>query len=190
MGIKKQPGPYRMNQEHLLPRFAPVTKTAVGSAPQPDKALIDRDSAGGKARTGWRRADSPRAVSREKPARGSLFARWARQLSGRGHVEMLPEAPPAVAPRVQTELSLDAVKVVRNDLTDCDFEVIATGGKSSNPFRDPKSASSQPRAFGMVWRRLNAGLLRQAAIDFTIVQKQRGKLLSQAGHGDGSAGGS
>ena len=28
MGIKKEPGPYRMNQEHLLPKFVAAHKTA------------------------------------------------------------------------------------------------------------------------------------------------------------------
>jgi len=73
---------------------------------------------------------------------------------------------------VQTEFSLERVKVVRNDLTDSDFELAS------------KAGPRQP--LGMVWNRLSARLLRQAAQEFNLAQKQRGKLLTQAGDGRGT----
>jgi hypothetical protein len=154
MGIKKQPGPYRMNQEHLLPNFAPVHKAA----------------AAGRSPKGF-------------------LTRWVTQF-GRKRQRRGCSAPAPGARHVQTELSLDTVKVVRNDLSDCDFEVISTVRPAAGPLADGKPAGSQRRVLGMVWNRLSAHLLRQAASDFNLVQKERGKLLSQAGHGNGGAGGS
>jgi hypothetical protein len=84
---------------------------------------------------------------------------------------------------VQGELSLNAIKVIRNDLSDSDFDVIASAKQSTI---SPTAAANGPRpGLGMVWNRLSARLLRQAALDFSAVQKERGKLLSQAGHGGG-----
>ena len=73
---------------------------------------------------------------------------------------------------------LAGVKVVRNDLKDSDFELVAlpsgAGGASTQ-------ASGRPGTVGVVWNRLSARLLRQAVQDFNVVQKERGKLLSSAG---------
>lgn len=154
MGIKKQPGPYRMSQEHLLPKFAPVHKRAsAGTATQ------------------------------------GFLMRWATRFGRKGQRRGCSVPAPG-GRHVQTELSLDTVKVVRNDLSDCDFEVVSTVRQAAGPLADGKPAGSQRRVLGMVWNRLSAGLLRQAASDFSLVQKERGKLLSQAGHGNGGAGGS
>jgi hypothetical protein len=154
MGIKKQPGPYRMSQEHLLPKFAPVHKPA---------------SAGTSTK--------------------GFLMRWATQFGRKGQRRGC-SAPAPGGQHVQTELSLDTVKVVRNDLSDCDFEIISTVRQAAGPLADGKPAGPQGRVLGMVWNRLSARLLRQAASDFNSVQKERGKLLTQAGPGSGGAGGS
>jgi hypothetical protein len=79
------------------------------------------------------------------------------------------------------------IKVVRNDLSDSDFQVVPSRQrpKTSVP-EDEGMEKSARQPIGVVWNRLSARLLRQAAQEFNVVQKQRGKLLSQVGHGEGS----
>ena len=169
MGIKKQPGPYKLNQEHLLPKFSPVQRPLAAALEEP---AVAPDGLG---------AGTDREVRGKTRGRlASWAARWIR--FGR-------RRPPAVAAKraVQTELALSGVRVVRNDLSDCNFRVVlgndlARGAKQSR-------SGSQRQALGMVWNRLSARLLRQAAQEFTLVQKERGKLCSQAGDGGAGPGG-
>jgi hypothetical protein len=188
MGIKKQPGPYRMNQEHLLPKFPPVAKPAAGCTKRPEPVaegdgVAAATAAGPKAEAACSRLPFPGPAEPK-----GFFWRLALQLARRGQQPGGAEAPRR--PRhVQTELALDGIRVVRNDLTDCDFEVVAARGQATKSLAESAGPGIQRRALGMVWNRLSARLLRQAALDFNLVQKERGKLLSQAGHGGGGAGG-
>jgi hypothetical protein len=86
----------------------------------------------------------------------------------------------SAASAIQTELSLNGVKVVRNDLIDSDLQAGA-GRLTLLKTSVPNSGGGRP--LGMVWNRLSARLLRQAAQEFNAVQKERGKFLSQAGDG-------
>jgi hypothetical protein len=168
MGIKRHPGPYRMNQDHLLPRFDPprrLGRSLVGSPeaePGQASSAAAAASGGGKSRNLLARVVA-RFIHRKDRRQGN---RPAAARTGGGPV--------------QTELSLADVRVVRNDLTDSDFDIVAgRGGKGAN---------GRP-ALGLVWNRLSARLLRQAAQEFKDVQKERGKFLSQASSGDGGPGG-
>src|SRR5690242_1793856 len=96
MGIRKKPGPYRMSQENLLPRFAPAP------AAVPKRRIFSR-----------------------------LTARLARLTRRKGGV---PVEGGGGGQHIQTELLLDSVRVVRNDLSDSDFEVV--------PVRNPVAAES------------------------------------------------
>jgi hypothetical protein len=61
---------------------------------------------------------------------------------------------------MQGELSLDAVKPLRNDLSDADFEVIASRQKTRPvaTARRPLPKLSKPEAAGLSWSRLTARL--------------------------------
>lgn len=71
-----------------------------------------------------------------KPAGTGLVGTWARRLwarltgfSNRAPRKLeLPAAAPNEKQFVQTELSLDMVQVVRNDLSDTDLEIVPQGG--------------------------------------------------------------
>jgi len=188
MGIKKKPGPYRMNQEHLLPRFAPVPKAA-GSAAEPQESLetvapaSDLTESSGGSEPGA--SATPRPTQPE--VRGGFLPRWAKRLAGLGRREKKEAKAPLGARLVQAELTLAAVKVVRNDLTDSDFELVpaARAQAAVRPTQAKTTAASQP--MGIIWNRLSARLLRQATEDFNSVQKERGKLFTQAGPGAGSS---
>jgi hypothetical protein len=86
---------------------------------------------------------------------------------------------------VQTELSLDGVKVIRNDLADSDSQVKTTRRPTATQAAVSSRTGGQP--LGMVWNRLSARLLRQAAQEFTVVQKQRGRVHSQTGDDRGGS---
>jgi hypothetical protein len=197
MGIKKKPGPYKMSQEHLLPKFGSGSKPGIagalsdaeldvdlpnGAIPHPSEALagnaIEALSAPGG--TFGRGSSSTRLFIAKLSAR---FNSWIRpRRTG-------PLLPCAGGRHVQAELSLDGLRVVRNDLSDSDF-VVMPARKKVSAAEGRNKGDSQRQALGVVWNRLSARLLRQAVQEFNVVQKERGKLLSQAGDGHGSTGGS
>lgn len=209
MGIRKAPSPYRMSQQHLLPKFvaAPRAETAAGSKQEAseseDSAAVSEPAEGRAAAV----ADSTAAVAKVRAAGPST----PEPVEGRGQSAADSGAPkrgPKPTKRltalaaglanwtrparkgtataksgrhVQGELTLDRVRVVRNDLRDSDYDVV-------RPTAVPGQRAPSPRpGLGMVWNRLSARLLRQAALEFNLAQKERGKLLSQAGHGPGGA---
>jgi hypothetical protein len=61
---------------------------------------------------------------------------------------------------MQGELSLDAVKPVRNDLSDVDFEVIAPKPKTRAAAipRQARTKLFKPELAGLAWSRLTARL--------------------------------
>lgn len=189
IGIRREPGPYRMNQENLLPKFNAGCKTAFtailppegrpemepAAVTPPETEAVAAACAGNKGRV---------------LGPGTVELGWWRWALGRllWRGGKSSEAAREKRHPVQGQLSLDSVRVVRNDLTDCDFQVAP-----QRILARPVAANQTPgprQPLGMVWNRLSARLLRQAAEEFSELQKQRGKLLSQAGHGRGGARGS
>jgi hypothetical protein len=191
-----------MNQEHLLPRFdAPPQKEPAVDAkenveePEPPDtpqaatpSVADGSAASPVASVAATEAATsepvpvPAAAKAEtaKKEKAGFFSRVAR-LCGFGRRAKTVRPGTKRGRMVQTELSLDSLKVVRNDLQDSDFEVVPVRGA-------PQAASGNGsgQQVGVVWNRLSAKLLRQAVQDFNFVQKERGKLLSQTGSDRGS----
>jgi hypothetical protein len=187
MGIKKHPGPYRMNQDHLLPRFEPIDRPAA-AVPAPTE-LEARPPAAPESETTLGPSASPsddnKGAGAPKEKRPALPRRWLARLlrpfaSKASRPEKSAVRGQAARRPVQGELALN-LKVVRNDLTDCDGAGAAPGLLS------PNGGAQRRQPIGMVWNRLSARLLMQAATEFNVVQKERGKLLSQAGDGSGGA---
>src|ERR1041385_8632504 len=181
MGIRNNPSPYRMNQQNLLPKFAPIQKATVGGKRQEEApgiassepAVVQNASepavaVGENPPPGCDSTVEPRPrKSKSNPM--AVIASGLAQWTGRSRRASAPEK---VGAQIQGELLLDRVKVVRNDLTDSDFELVAVALPGA-------TASSRERpGLGVVWNRLSARLLRQAALEFNLVQKERGKLLS------------
>lgn len=213
MGIKKKPGPYKMSQDHLLPKFAPVRKpgeerigvpnghegpAAVAAALRPETTttLENAVEAAVEAKLTAPVAqpiavqDDPAKERKRKGARRFGF-RWAGRLArfagrGSGSSRTGQSSQPD-----DVELTIERVRVVRNDLSDSDYQVVLAqnGSSSKNPTSNGTNGDGGRRPLGMVWNRLSARLLRQAALDFNAVQKERGKLLSQASNGGGGANG-
>jgi hypothetical protein len=98
--VKNQPSPYRMKQDHLLPKFAPSKEGEIESA------CINPAPGGSESAN-----QNPMPSGPEASKRGFL-SRWltfGKRFPRRQRPNRLP---------VQTELLLEAVRVVRNDFSD------------------------------------------------------------------------
>ena len=135
---------YRANRHVYLPKF--------GLAQNPFKSPDEAEPAEPVAETiaaPIKKAATPVAAKTQKippwPARPARATSWASKLNPisiwRGSA---PEAPSAPCP-VQSELSLDSVKVVHNDLSDADVEVVPiksrTADKTAVPVLPPPEKS-------------------------------------------------
>ena len=221
MGIKKKPGPYRMNQDHLLPKFEPSPRSQPAVAPTKTLAAVKALAAIEQATAGDSDIEaaimSPAAITdAANPFRtGSPDAENldGEPCANRRLGDRIPEpgqnvlrrlvsrlnpwatraerrSSPSASSRgraVQSELSLDALKVVRNDLSDSEVQFVS-GRRRAAFAAGKKGGASRRQPLGMVWNRLSARLLRQAVLEFNVTQKERGRIFSQAGHDGGSAG--
>lgn len=155
-GGKDAPSPYRMTDGKLLPKFAPVGRPiSLAPPPRPFAETAERFFAGRKAhKTDPAAATAPAqpVVAVAKPAAAASTGRGLRRLNP------FASKSAAARPLVQAELSLDAVKVVRNDLSDADLELIPVQpAKTVEALPVSTEGASVGRA-PTVWSRLTAKL--------------------------------
>jgi hypothetical protein len=97
------------------------------------------------------------AVPQRRPA--AFFSEWKTKLVGLLAKRSCKTATPAVGrfakPPVQSELALDSIKVVRNDLRDTDVEILPAKSPSASakPFVEKTEGAEQ------VWERVTARVL-------------------------------
>lgn len=139
---KDHPSRYKMTRRALLPKFGAEKNSPPGRAgtEQPTSQAM-------KTETADLAAPAPKKTWAPRPA-GFPPARWVFQR----HPFVPRAVTAAIRPAVQSELSLDAVKVVRNDLSDADLELVPLG-QATSPFAPPA-----PRAITRMWDRLTAQL--------------------------------
>jgi len=114
---------YRANKRVYLPKFGPIQNPfqpsagAVSARPGPDAvaAPVRKDVAPVAAKTQKLPPWPP------GPTRASS---WASKLNPISLWREAPAEPENPRPPVQSELSLDSVKVMHNDLSDADVEVV------------------------------------------------------------------
>ena len=188
VGGRNQPGRYKMADQNLLPKFAPVGRP-ISLAPRrkPQEALTQNESDKAKP---WTRASGIESApgdpeldlihGKTSPLAGST-AEVVTTVSTKPPPAVCVNAIPAstnwfrlrnnpfgTQPAEKTNslllaqpgLSLDAVKPVRNDLSDADLEVVS--GKPETKH----SGAQKPRGrrwfraelTGLAWRRLTARL--------------------------------
>ena len=164
--------PYRANKQVYLPKFAsrknPFSVTAEPEAGTAGPTAKDTDAApNGKnvaAKTQklppWPAAANAKTATDEPPfgppAKPGRSLKWVKRLN-----PFMPGSALKVAGgkradiAVQAELSLDAVKVLRNDLSDVDIEVVPLKSRPADdaamPEREPAKKS---------WALLGARLLK------------------------------
>ncbi len=83
----------------------------------------------------------------EAQAKPAVWSKWADVAAGWMRQWSLGRKPsPMPPPAVQTELALEKVKVIRNDLAEDDLEVVAVNakaGKEAKPAREKKAIQEQ-----------------------------------------------
>lgn len=142
---KDHPHRYKLTERNLLPKFG-----AKQGAPAPQMTVEEQTKKNMKTEMAEVAPPAP-ARSSVSGALGFPPGRWTFQRN--------PFATRAVTvavrPAVQSELSLDAVKVVRNDLSDADLELVPLlkRAASSAPL-----VVSKPHAITRMWERLTARL--------------------------------
>ena len=146
-GIADNGGRYQMKQENLLPkfepakRFEPAKSEALSQPERPQPVFVPPAPA--------RTADAQRKDSNMKTAvtegaepEAARFplGRWSKNPFVRRAA--LKAGAPA-----QGELSLEGVKVVRNDLSDADLEVVAPPATvaGETPFAAPQAADASAK---------------------------------------------
>jgi hypothetical protein len=142
---------YRQNKQVALPKFV-SPKNPFGPAKKPPET----DSVPAKIET----APAPAPAQKAAPAGGTPkpLAAWTTKLNPAALWGGAAPAPQKILPAVQAELSLDAVKVVHNDLSDADVEVVPI--KS----RPAASAAATTSPGKNSWEILGERLLRATAL--------------------------
>jgi hypothetical protein len=181
VGLKDNEGRYRLPNGHALPRFGPTGNVGAPAKAEPAHLASPEGSeaiaATSEARAGtvgtvtergeqspepFPQSSQPSSVQASKTLRtekGSIFGRllrwlpWHRETLGTGAVPVFSNLP------VQTELSLDNVKVVRNDLSESDLEVQPVQkGKLASPFsKQQVGEQSSSEAMNLSLPRSGAG---------------------------------
>ncbi len=188
VGGRNQPGRYKMADQNLLPKFAPVGRP-ISLAPKrkPQEPFAPNESDKPKPRTTASGIQSAPGA----PELGSIQVKTSALAGSTAEIVTLVATKPPTAicvnaipastnwfrlrnnpfatrsaqrtnslPPAQTELSLDAVKPVRNDLSDADLEVVSgkpeTKQSGAQKRRGPRWF--KPELTGLAWRRLTARL--------------------------------
>lgn len=122
VGLKDSASQYRMGKPGMLPKF--------GSERNPFGAKKTAGEAGGPERPPeLDRSAEPESSDRSNKAGTAAAPRnWAAKLGSLVGLRVKKPEPKSSAPaaRPQLELSLDNIRVVRNDLSDADIEIVAT----------------------------------------------------------------
>ena len=184
---KNPSGRYRMAEQGLLPKFAPVERpdsAALNKNREAASTQKDGETARSTRRTSQIDGGVPKPALKLRPARPSPFTGAAIDLAAAPEPKTATVRRNAVSastngfpwrkswftaepaetirprPPAQTDLSLDAVKPVRNDLSDADLEVVRAKRETSQPGASPPSGRRTFKAelTGLAWSRLTARL--------------------------------
>ncbi len=171
LGMKTQPHRYKLCEQKFLPKFAPVGRpVSLMPAPMQEKSPLGAEPLFNKKASASPPTD-PAIPPPPPPKRGGARAIAVPELhpqaaeavraAGKTAWKIFGARPSAGAarPLVQSELSLDRVKVMRNDLYDTDLEIVPMQ-PVRQAVQDAPSASHtdiKPAA-GRVWAQLAARL--------------------------------
>lgn len=162
-----KPAAYRTDKRFYLPQFVspknpfatgaakPVAKVAQAELPKSaEKKVVEMLK---KTTTlPWLKTRKiPVFAAQAKPARTT----WASKLNPASLFRTAPATVDKSVATVQTELSLEKVKVVHNDLSDADVEIIPM---KSRPATGPALADSQPEKRS--WEVLGERILKATAL--------------------------
>jgi len=134
----KEGNRYRVTSQRLLPKFE-SKKTPFGGGPgEADTSAPEPAAAPAVAIAN---APTPAPIVTEAAQTQGLFGRLRIWIGARFTRSPKLELPRLGKGPVQTELSLDRVRVVRNDLSDADLEVVPAKKTKSAPAVKPGTAA-------------------------------------------------
>ena len=142
---------YRENKQMALPKFvSPKNPFA------PSKTPAEATPVPAKKET----APVPASTQKMPPISGmsKSLASWTNKLNPASLWGGSPPAEPKALPAVQAELSLDTVKVVHNDLSDADVEVVPIKSRPAASEVPALSPAKKP------WAILSERLLKATAL--------------------------
>jgi hypothetical protein len=152
-GLKERPGAYKLLEKSVLPKFSgpkrPALTTSQPQATNGQPALFEQPQP--KPETAAPVSVAPVSVPapvpmKDQPSKPGFWSRlagipagWARQ--------WIPwrKAQPFQSPTVQTELGLDKVRVMRNDLSEDDLEVVMVDKKAGKKTEKPAHSEEVER---------------------------------------------
>ncbi len=161
-GLSKEQNPYKINEQHFLPKFAPVGRP-VSLAPPKEKLLqavpVYSALPATPVATPTKRTvkiatnvNGPAVFAVQRPAKVAREEQgWRSWFSFFGRFK-----PHARRPLVQGEMTLETLKVVRNDLSEADLEVVPA---KLAPIAEPAPAANDTQATCSVWSRAAAQFL-------------------------------
>jgi hypothetical protein len=155
--------PYRADKRFYLPQFVSPKNPFTNPAAKPAQTELPKASAQNLAAPIKKAALSPRIGTQKIPvfAAQGATARASTWISKLNPISIFNPAPSAadknVTP-VQVELSLEKVKVVHNDLTDAEVEIVPM---KSRPAREP--AAELPSA-KKSWANLGERIMKATAL--------------------------
>jgi hypothetical protein len=147
---------YRENKHVYLPKFEP----AKGMLSKPAPAAGPVAATAGEGAPVKLSVTAPSAERSSAPATMSA-GKWSARLSPLNPISRLcgvAAAPARPLTAVQIEMRLDAVKVLHNDLSDAEVEVVPL---KSRPARSAGAAEPEPAA---AWSELGGGLFEANAV--------------------------
>ena len=171
-GGRNQPGRYKMVEQGLLPKFAPVgrpvslapKRKSDGPAVKKEQNATPMGALNSLPESLFQVADPVtgpvKAVAPTPRAAVCVNAiaaptNWFR-LGNNPFVNKPAGRPKPLTP-AQAELSLDAVKPVRNDLSDSDLQIVpARPGIKPDALKAPRPRLLKPELTGFAWSRLTA----------------------------------
>jgi hypothetical protein len=153
--------PYRLIQQNLLPKFGPakrMNRIQNTASPNTDTEIVLATDSSPKDQTGQAqpRPDKAGATIAEssistKNANRKAWRFWLRKLFG---LEAKPARP---CREIQGEFLLESVKVVRNDLSDADLELVAANQLPGQRISFRQAEAAVPRSEQvLVWPRVTA----------------------------------
>jgi len=140
-GLKERPGAYKLLEKSMLPNFSgtkgasPTISHMAPFEPQTEPERLEVLSVAQPA---------PGGMPAE-PAAGTDKSRWSRLGDWARRWMPKPREKPFLTPAVQTELALDKVKVIRNDLSEDDLEVVTIDKKAAKKTEKPVQCEEDER---------------------------------------------
>lgn len=155
-GIRGEKSPYELNKGNQLPTFASAPRFTARAGEKDPQAMVQTDflhapkteesaPAGGKANASIFQPTQPPPVAPKRRRRWLSFLRmrWFR-------------APFSRTDLVQTELTLEKVRVIRNDLADSDLQLVLKRKKKAKAVFSPTQENNGLPRQG--WSELTAKL--------------------------------